>query len=176
MTRAGITLLELLIALALLSGLTLASIAWTTSSVRTSHALDGRARWETAASTALELIAEDLRAGDISRRRYDRDGLPDWISTEGGLSTRVRAAPYTGSERASYKLEPASGVLCRTLQTQETWPERSRTLLGDVASFDCALRPLGQPGASPVELAAELSSRRGWVVARRFLIELEPTP
>lgn len=80
MTRHAMTLIEVLLALALLSALTVASVSWTTSAVRAAALHGSRASWETGAGHVLDLIEGMLLVED---HRLRRNGHDRWrIATE----------------------------------------------------------------------------------------------
>lgn len=168
MNRRGLTLLELLLALALLCGLVVTSVAWTKSGLESSRELAERTRWRSAATAALDLIGEDLLTGDISERHLDREGLPVWITIDGhSLAIDARAAPFTAAERVRYDLDDETRRLSRTLLSQEP----PRVVLGGVTGFSCSLHTQGLPHNSPVALTVGLRNHRGWFAARTYVVE-----
>ena len=84
----GMTILELLLALALVSGIAVAALAWTQAAVRTSAATAARLRWESAASATLELIGDLLTSGEELLDRGDEPRVVAWAA-----SLAVRAGP-----------------------------------------------------------------------------------
>lgn len=171
MNRRGLTLLELLLSLALLSSVTLASVGWTTTSVDASREIDARARWETAARATLEIIAQDLAAGDRSRRRIDGERNPTWITSEGSsLAVVVRAAPFSEDVLAIYTLNQGASQLSRSQPSQSRTSENDRLLLGDVAAFEAHLTPASLESDMPAHLDSRIESHAGWTVSRVFWI------
>lgn len=177
MSRRGLTIVELLLALALLSGLAAAAVAWTTSSVASGRALQARARWETAAAATLDMLGEDLSSGDVSGRRLDRDGVPDWIVVEQDrFAIQIRFAPYSGQERVRYELDPETGVLSRSFLADGVERGRPRVLLGDVARIASRIRASIPEERRPASLNVELTARSGWTRGRVYMLEPRENP
>jgi prepilin-type N-terminal cleavage/methylation domain-containing protein len=64
--KRGMTLVELLVALAILAALSVAVSSWTVAAVRTSASVSRNLNWERAATAALDAIISDLITGDFS--------------------------------------------------------------------------------------------------------------
>ena len=171
MNRHGLTLLELLLSLALLSSLTLASVGWTTQSVRISQMIDARSRWEAAAREALDLIGEDLVSGDLTRRHVNSEGLPDWLKTGASeLAIEVRAAPFTADVLATYALDRDGSQLVRAQRSEGEAMKSSRVILGSVAAFETRLcQPVAET-ETPACLEIRVLSHSGWTAARVYWI------
>lgn len=79
MIRHGMTLIELLAALAILAAVSVAAASWTVSATRTSASVSRQLTWERSAIAALDLIASDLNTGDLRRvaddAKVDNDHL-----------------------------------------------------------------------------------------------------
>lgn len=60
----GMTLIEVILALALLSVLTIGATSWIVGTARSSTTVGSRATWETAAQATFRLIRDDLASSD----------------------------------------------------------------------------------------------------------------
>jgi hypothetical protein len=99
------TLIETLLALALLGIVVAAATSWTTGAARASSAAAELARWEMAARETLRLIADDLACGDF-------DGREERVRIDGPrliVQTRDEAGPAAHT----YSLEDATLMLSR---------------------------------------------------------------
>ncbi len=168
MIRRGLTLLEMLLAISLLSGLVLVSVAWTSSVARAGVVEQDRSNWTSAAHAVLQLIGEDMTCGDLALRPLDEDGEPEWLeSSEGGLWIQVRQAPFTGAERAVYMLDEQTGSLTRRIESEE---DRSplRLLLGSTSEFEITISDSGAESDRERSLTVTLRSPSGEVAASVF--------
>lgn len=172
MSRRGLTLLELLLALALLSGLAAISVTWTASSISSSRGIQERVRWMTAATAALDLLGDDLRFGDVSHRWLDDHGMPAWIDFEGSaLAVQARTPPYSEEERVRYELDSVTGHLSRSVVGGRLDQTESRALIGEVTRFSTRLLSTPGDGRASAFLSVELVSNGGWTVSREFGLE-----
>lgn len=64
--KRGMTLIELLAALSILTAVSVAASSWTVAAARTSASVSRQLNWERAANAALDAIIGDLIAGDFS--------------------------------------------------------------------------------------------------------------
>lgn len=176
MSRPGLTLLELLLALALLSGLAMAAVAWTTTSVDSSRMLSARVRWENAANATLRLIERDLATGDTRSGRFGPGAGQPSLEVEPGLiRIPTRQPPYTGRERTTYRFDESGGILTRRT-TDETGHEGDEiVLLGDLAAveFEVTQRDLRD---RPVVLRISMDSTSDWRVDRLVRLEYGGEP
>ncbi|MEM1185653.1 MAG: hypothetical protein AAGI53_11730 [Planctomycetota bacterium] len=121
MTRRGLTILETLLALALLAGLSAAAVSWTVGLQRSGHALATMTRWESAAQAALDCLHDDLLS-------FDRiDGAPPPLTIGSGeVSFNARDG---GPAAMMYRLS-TDGQLFRRRGSDDP-----RLLVADVAEF-----------------------------------------
>lgn len=144
--RRAMTIVELLLALALLSGLALACVSWTTAASRTLATEGGRASWHAAAERSLDLVdeafaVEDARLrtdgsrGDHSRRVEIRDS---WIT----VGTRAAIPGDKPAVAAAMRLRVADGVLRADWLDEEGRELASRPLLGEVAALQADTQEL----------------------------------
>lgn len=168
MTRRSMTLLETVLALALLGGLAVASVAWTTSAVSSSRRLGDRANWESAAQATLRLIERDLATGDAPARTTDRSGRPTWLQTDkDSLRIRVRTPPYTGDEHVTYRFDPDRNSLIRSVEVGGA-QEPESLLIGELAEVHFELVHGQAPHETTAFVRVGLTSADGLAAARRF--------
>ena len=122
----GLTLIELLVALALLSSVALAAVAWTQTALRTGAASAERLRWETSALAHFALVADALACGDspadeqprvvaegtatvaIRRRETSRPGQYQWhVMTFDPRSATVRLTQRVSAAQDISFAEPS---------------------------------------------------------------------
>ncbi|MFG0243493.1 MAG: prepilin-type N-terminal cleavage/methylation domain-containing protein [Phycisphaerales bacterium JB054] len=138
--RRGMTMVELLLALALLSGLALACVSWTTAASRALATEGGRASWHAAAERSLDLVDEAfvvedvrLRTGGGRRVRGPRVEMGDgWIT----VGTRAAVPGDKPLVAAAIQLRVADGVLRADWLDHEGRELASRPLLGEVAALE----------------------------------------
>ena len=138
MTRRAMTLVELLLAFALLSGLTLACVAWTTAAARALATEGGRVSWRAAAERSVELVNEALAIEDAGL--HTGGGREDlWRRVEIGdgtilVRTRVTVSSDRPAVAAAMRLRVTNGVLRAEWLDDEEREIVSRPLLGEVAA------------------------------------------
>ncbi len=134
MTRA-MTLLETLLALALLGGISIASVSWLQIAGRNTQTIAEESRWLTAADAALDVINESLTTTDTN--------VPTHRELTDYLAGNLLVIPTRTDGRAARRL---IGVEDNRLLLDDT-PGRSvristtaaRLLVGDVATFSCEI-------------------------------------
>lgn len=174
--RRGMTMVELLLALALLSGLALACVSWTTAASRALATEGGRVSWRVAAERSLDLIDEAFAVEDVSLRtgggRGDH-GRRVEIS-DGSIIVRTRAA-VSGDPpavAAAMRLRVTDGVLRAGWLDDEARELASRPLLGEVAALEVDTQELeGRRVLLTLRLVhgAGASVERAWRLAREDL-------
>jgi len=164
-TVRGMTIVELLLALALLSGLVFASVSWTTATARTHAVEGGRASWEAGAARALDVLddavfVEDRRLQGNGRERWRVDATADSISVRtrelvtapnGTLlvSSRLRVLVTRGNLYAVYLDDNDRELLTRPLLGETESLEVSIIEL-DRRELEITVTLLGVHGASAV--------------------------
>ena len=138
--RRGLTMVETLVSLGILSALLLVVAAWTRVATQASAAAAATGHWELAAEAVLDLIHVDLESGDAVPARPGR-GQPDQrVAVEdGALRIRTRSTgtgDARGSAIHSYILR--SGTLRRE-QRADDGNHRERPLLDDVSAWTCEI-------------------------------------
>jgi prepilin-type N-terminal cleavage/methylation domain-containing protein len=146
MSRRGLTLIELLCALALLGALAAVLASWTMTAARLSATHGPMLQWHSAAQRLLELLGDDLVCGDFEPiRTRQRSGDPRIEVLDGPrLRLEARAAPahgasFLGPSIHEYALDRASGTLTLTIRPRHdpsALPVK-RFLLADVADWEC---------------------------------------
>lgn len=149
--RPGLTLVETLVALVLLSGVATATAALLRSVSDVHTSVTPGLRWMSQAERALMCISDDLLIGDRIEREQGA------ISVNGAFILNSRSETSGGRiarVRIRYNLDDESGRLIRSVQAVDdrgrpSGPVTSHTLLGNVDSFLI----------DPIELADEQRDR-----------------
>ncbi|MCC7389844.1 MAG: hypothetical protein IT431_13875 [Phycisphaerales bacterium] len=134
MSRPGMTILELLLALALLSGLTIACVSWTTAATRALSDQGGSAAWTQGARATLAFIDDAIATEDRSGGR----ARETWrVAVEGQrLTLRSRQVVATDSGTPALaetvELSAESGSLVATYRDAGGRRLAQRPLLGGV--------------------------------------------
>lgn len=140
--RRGLTMIELLVSLGILSAVTLTTVAWTQSAVRATRLAEPM-RFSAAADAVLQLIHDDLATGDFEldeSRRRDQ-GSPRATIVEGSLRIQTRAVNFStvaGPVIHHYTLDRVTDEL-QLREEDATGRENSRILLDQVRDWDCAI-------------------------------------
>ena len=132
--KRGLTLIELLVALSLLSLIVLASSAWIRITAGSAAQESTLVHQSTAAQAVLRLIHSDLITGDFNRA----ENADPRVRIEGNrlqIDTRV---PETGLITHSYRYDPSSGHLLREAHSPHTL-QSPRPLLEGVTNWTCTL-------------------------------------
>lgn len=162
--RAGLTLIETLVALAITSALATAVFAWTATAARVAHASVERASREATVAAVLRGIQDDLlcRDSDAGSRGVGRRP----VSLEGGaivIRTRAGSPERRGQTLRRYRFDANAG----TLEVEESGIERGAptarsTLARSVNRFEVSLSEKGE------ELVVTIAIGGGEPVERRF--------
>ena len=171
MTRRGMTILELLLALALLSGLTLACVSWTTGSARALHQQGGDARWRTGAERALQLIDDAIRTEPLPGTRRERWRIattPDTVRIRTRTITEADTGIGTACGMVRIRLH-AEQLQLAYLDSDER-PIAARPLLGATMSIQTDTTPTED---NDYEFTVRLRSTRGTVLERSWRITRE---
>jgi prepilin-type N-terminal cleavage/methylation domain-containing protein len=137
MTR-GMTLIEVLISLALLTAVVSAAAAWTTIVGHATSTTLEPSRWRSAARNALQLIHDDILTGDFEPPKQPRENADPTVTTEDGtLSIRSRIASPDGvAKMRHYRLDAMTQTLTTTIETDL---QEQRRLMTGVDEFSCAI-------------------------------------
>ncbi len=132
MTRSAFTLLETLLALALLAMLAAAAISWTTSSQRLAIEVSNRAEREAVVAAALRQLRDDLATFDA-----DDLGAPPLTISSSELSFMTRHRS-TGPASIEYRFDDRLGQLTRSIAGAD-----AEVLADDLV--DVRMEPLASP-------------------------------
>lgn len=138
----GITLVELLLALGLLTGIILATTSWIQITAATSTHIIKPLRWQQSATAVLQLIHDDLMTGEFP---ID-ESLPINIELRANTLSVIKNSTtnkYEGSskrrntrvQKVAYQLDAWSHQLSRIVQKQDTTNER--LILTSVGEMEC---------------------------------------
>lgn len=163
MRRCGLTLIETIASLALLSVLAVAAFGWVVTSQKTLAETSESVEWKRAAHAALLQLHDDLRIGQA--RIWEDDALRTWPTIgESGRSEVERIAlrsivPGSGSVEILYRFDRESALLTRRIDG------RDRVLVGRVASLTLELiDPQRDDGVKPRLIAISMASEEGLAV------------
>lgn len=130
MTRRGMTLLEMLFALALLSGIVIGATAWGRATAARLDAERARQAWTACASALLRSIETDVAVADLDPIGDRARGIERVATDEATLTIRTRER-HRGVVVRAYAFDPDAGtVSVRT--TAAGAVVAADTALGDV--------------------------------------------
>ncbi|MCC7389644.1 MAG: hypothetical protein IT431_12845 [Phycisphaerales bacterium] len=166
------TILELLLALALLGGLTIACVTWTTSAMRALTAQGGDAAWRLAAEESLAYLDDLFRTDAPAAQRVRADRR---VRVEGSsIRVRSRQPLHTEPEgprvSESVEISLAEGVLVAAFLDAEQRFLAQRPLLGGTRALEVRISEI-DTGSSRVEVA--LTSLRGTLALRSWRLASE---
>ena len=139
--RRGLTMIEVLVALGLLSALVLTLTSWIQTTARAA-ALAEPVRWRVAAEAVLQLIHDDLMTGDFLSEQQRRRRRHPRVMVENGslrIDTRgVQGGDEIGATVHRYKLDALRSELGRTNEPKRG-RHTTRLLLDDVRNWNCRI-------------------------------------
>jgi len=172
----ALTLVEMLVCLALLSGLMVAVVSWTQAAARSGADLAGPQAWRSAAERVLELIHDDFTSGDWPPEDDDRAKSQPWASVENGsLKIRTRNG---GSVQHRYQFDRTRHELSRTAQPTDgasTAPQDQQLLLQMVKNWTCVVEEAEGPPSvgGKRRLLVTITGDDGTTITRHFRLEDE---
>lgn len=170
--RSGLTLLETLLAVALLALLTAGISGWITSMASMRSTSERHVVWPAHAETAFRLIAEDLMQGDrliVDESR--KPLLPEIDDTRIRIQTRVSGY---GKAIVVYEFDEAGNRLTRSIGSDTK--EIRRTVLDHVATLEAELiapadsSEAAEIGASAYSLSITIRSTDDVETRKRFML------
>lgn len=164
MRQRGLTMIEVLVALGLLSALMLTVTSWIQTTVRASTLAEPM-RWRGAAEAVLQLIHNDLMTGDYLTEQK-RTQQPPVMVEDDSLRIRTRAVQSgdeTGPTIHRYELDALTSELGRSNEPKRG-RHTTRLLLDDVGSFNCRI------DEERSMLTVSITSGSGQSIRRSFLL------
>lgn len=159
MIRRAMTLLETLLALALLSAIAAACALFIQTAVRHAAPLARQREWELAAHAVLQQMHDDLLVGDSPADPAD----PKAVSAEGVLTLRTRvAAPGLFADIVVYRHDRERGCLIREFAGPHAI--RPAPLLAELAAF------AADADTDARTLTVHLGSTAGASFSRRYVL------
>lgn len=168
MTRRGISLIEMLVTISILSLLMIVSVSWMTTMLRSQDVAGNNANWKRASSALLDRIAEDIHAVDRLEARSRQSGAR--IIVEGSV-LRIETRDQQGLSVNRYIFNQELGAVHRIDQSasEALYPI---PLLGDVGSFECMMNLPSESRLVPTMIVS-LQSMNGISARRTFVLDLE---
>lgn len=160
--RRGLTMVEMLVSLSILSALLLVVAAWTRVATQAGGEAAGSARWALAAEAVMDLIQVDLASGDVEPAGRRRGRADERVAVEdGALRIRTRST-VTGDAEGSavYSYALRSGTLRRARRADGA--ARERPLIDEVGDWTCEI------DVQERLLSVAITAREGAVVRRSF--------
>lgn len=160
--KRGLTLIELLLALSLLSAVMVAGAEMIATAARVQSAVITPLQWEAAAGAALQLIHDDILTGDFAAESQPRRRKtePAVQILEGKLHILTRS-PAQGEARHVFRLDSRTSTL-RLMIDGKAKHNMATPLLDHIKTFECELN------RERSLLTVTLSSTDGQHVSRRY--------
>lgn len=158
MSRRGLTLIELLLSIALLAAIVSVAAAWTTLAGRFAATGVEPVKARNGAQALLQVIHDDLVAGDFAGLQAETDAAPRATWSDGVL--RIQTRDIAGATSRSFRFDQGSETICLH-QTGPSRPE-AEVLANGVGTFDCRI------DEARTFLTVEISLRDGQVLRRRY--------
>ncbi len=164
--RRGLTIIEVLVSLGLLSALMLTVTSWIQTTVRASTLAEPM-RWSVAAEAVLQLIHDDLMTGDFEAEQQRRSNREPGVMVENG-SLRIRTRTVQGGDEIGqtihrYELDTFTDELGATNEPKRG-RHTTRLLLDDVERFNCRIDD------EPALLTVSITSGSGQSIQRSYLL------
>jgi hypothetical protein len=166
--RRGVTLIEVLTVLSMLTLILIVSVSWMTSILKKQSTLSADANWRRASSRLLDIIEHDILTVDQLVAGSQR-GVPR-IEVIGD-SIRIRSRDRFGIGTFVYAFYSQNGELIRH-RANERADFDTAPLLGSVRSFNCSVEGPTADRVTPV-LSVALISDTGLQVSRTITLRRE---
>ena len=164
--RRGLTMIEVLVALGLLSALMLTVTSWIQTTARASTLAEPM-RWRVAAEAVLQLIHDELMTGDfLTEQQRHRNRHPRVMVENGSLrihTREVQGGDETGPTIHRYELDARTHEL-GTSNEPKRGRHKTRLLLDDVGRFDCRIDEEGTILTVSITSGAGQSSQRSYLL------------
>lgn len=158
--RRALTIIELLLALSLLSTLLIATASWLQVSARSTTELAAPAQWNAIAQRVLELIHDDLAVGDFLPKNSQADAEKPKVSL---IDRHLRIATRDGGAAYhEYVLDHSTKRLVLRI-VPEGAGTTNRTLLGGVEQCEYELDQKSRT------LTVKIASTTGTIVERSYV-------
>lgn len=161
-SRRGLTLIEVLAALALLGLLATALSSWLQVTSDFASKAATTLPWESAAERTLQCIEDDLLVGDFAQAK--KTPKKPRCSVIDNRLTILTRDPQHGPAQRDYLFESSEGRLDQVTQpvTASGHPIETRLLVGGVAAWTCEF------DAKIARLTVSLTSTTGTTISRSF--------
>jgi hypothetical protein len=161
------TLLELVLAVALLSAVVTAGGWWMRAATQRAKTTNALLQHESATNALLDAIGRDLVSGDLAT---DAEKLPKVRVAHGALTVFTRSSTSdTGAVFREYALRPQSGEVIVTEKPVDASSERgavplAHVVLGGVKRFDAAINTKARTLSIELESSEGPSKNRRWAL------------
>lgn len=156
MSRRGLTLIEMLLALTLLAAIAGVTAAWTKTATQLASSAVEPARLRSAAQAVLEIIHDDLKTGDF----VTHDSVERVTCKDGSL--RIQTRDRGSVTVHTYRLKPQTETL--ELLKGDSSNSASIVLVGSATRFDCEI------DAARTVLTVAITMKDGAILARRYAL------
>ena len=164
----GVTLFELLATLSLLTILSIVSVSWMTTVLRSQSISTSQASWHRASVAVLDLIGQDILVVDRLDTR-ERSNTPR-ITVEDNI-LRIRTRSYEAVGTHLYSLDHGLSELHRQYQGQQRQATQI-ALIGEAQAFVCELMLPSVERAMPI-LTVSLVANDGREIHRTYVLDRE---
>jgi len=162
-TATGLTLIEVLVSMALLTGVFIAVGAWIEVTASASSSISTPLQWQQAADVTMRVIADDLHTGDFTAEPiHDNQPRVEVNENTGALTIDTRIAGH-GPVSVIIEHNSETNRLMRIVRANEQ-AVASRVLIGDVSDWQCALND------EQTQVAVTIESTNGQSVFRGFAL------
>lgn len=167
-TRRGITLIELLATLSLLTILSVVSVSWMTMVLRSQSRLTSQASWHRTSVEVLDLIGQDMLTVD-RLNAGGRSNTPRIVVEDNIIRIRTRSHEGVGIQQ--YSFDQGSSELHRQYQGQQIQANQV-ALIGETQAFVCELMLPSEERAMPI-LTVSLVANDGREIHRTYILDRE---
>jgi prepilin-type N-terminal cleavage/methylation domain-containing protein len=140
MRHRGMTMIELILSLSLLSGLMVISASWMRTAVRDVPAHAQPVREQACINAVFDQITRDCRTGDFTTQN---DNQPRVVTSNDSLQIRTRS-PGLGPVLHIYTRRHANNGLWLDIETESG--RQQRPVLSHIERFECELIESTKPG------------------------------